>query len=104
MKTVDLTSDCKNKSDDQMENHIMSETTQIKTEKQNNSIEIIELEKEESIQLIELEMIVQIINETKGIPQERRRSLRREATKPNRTKTPEPKKEERKQKRKPANK
>ena len=76
----------------------MNDTTQIKTEIHNKSIEIIEQKminphNEETIQMIEPEMMTQIIKETQGIPQERRRSLRKEANRPNRTETPEPKME-----------
>ena len=47
-------------------------------------------------------MPAQIIQETQRKPQDRRRSLRREANRPNWMKTPEPRQESRKPKRKPA--
>ena len=92
-----------------MTDHIMNETTQVKTEKWDDSMKIIELEtvskpNKDSIQMIEPEMLAQSVKGTQGIPQERRRSLRREATRANLTKTPEPKQEARKHKRKPASK
>ena len=88
MQTVDLTSDREYESDDQIGNIIMNETTRaIKTEEQDDSIEILELDMEESIRLIEPEMMAHIIKETQEMPQARRRSLRREARKPNTTKS-----------------
>ena len=92
IRTVDLTSNSEDELDDRTRDHIMNITTQDKTEKRDDSIEILEPETisqttKDSIQMIEPELLAQIIQETQGKPQDRRRSHGREATRPNRMKT-----------------